>query len=110
MDVTRALYFGELGFEIDQLFDLRLLRGRDKNVRPLTDRRNDARRVLLKSGEDRFFGKIIAELARRDRLRAIRRQIAETPAAFFDRNAVILQQKIKNCSSDFDFLSAAQIC
>ena len=59
---------------------------------------------MFYDGEDRFFGKIVAQLAGRDRLCAIRRQIAESSAALFYRNTVILQKHIKEFVQRFGFL------
>ena len=59
---------------------------------------------MLQCGKDRFFGKIITQLTGRDRLRALRRQIAETTTAFFHRNAVILQKCIKEIFQRSGFL------
>ena len=59
---------------------------------------------MFYDGEDRFFGKIVAQLAGRDRLCAFRRQIAESTAALFYRNTVLLQQRIEKLIQRFGFL------
>ena len=63
--------------------------------------------MILQCGEDRFFGKIVTQLAGRDRLCAFRRQITETAAALFYRNTVILQQKIEKLIQRFGFFECS---
>ena len=61
---------------------------------------------MFYDGEDRFFGKIVAQLAGCDRLCALRRQITETTTAFFHRDTVILQKRIEKLIQRFGFLQS----